>query len=296
MSRLIPVYHIDQNIGTKAGGFFRILQLKGSTENEPFLDQATYENNSPHRQNFFEICIFSEGEGIHEIDFKSYNIKPKSIHLVAPGQVHNIHKKKSTSGYILAFNRDFFALFSPDKDIKQTVLVARAGMNNTIFNLSNKDFNSFLDIVKRMIQESRTNGKHTHQVLKSYLHIFILKLSEFSTEVVVPEIKKNDKYILVNSFKKAVEQHYKELHLVKDYADLLNVDPIRLNKICKKLTSKTAGTIITDRIILEARRQLVFSSFTNKEIAHYLNFEDPSYFSRVFRKKTGFSPTAFREQ
>lgn len=296
MSGSIPVYQIVKTGNIEEGGFLKVLQLKGSPEKDPLVEYAPYETNARHRHNFFEICVFSEGSGTHEIDFVSHPIKSKSIHVVAPGQIHNVQKDKDTNGYIIAFNREFYTIFFPGQDDGETTLPGYNVGNNAIFNLSDNEFQNFLEIVRQVIKESQQEKKHTRQILSYYLHIFILKLSDFIQDTIIQESDKDEHQHLINCFKKEVEQHYKNIHLVKEYATLLDIDPIKLNKVCKKLTLKTAGEIITDRIMLEAKRQLVFSSLTNKEIAHYLHFEDPSYFSRVFRKKTGLTPTGFRSR
>ncbi len=57
-----------------------------------------------------------------------------------------------------------------------------------------------------------------------------------------------------------------------------------------------ASEIIIDRLILEAKRLLIYSDLNNKEVAYELNYEDPSYFARIFRRKTGLTPSAFRKQ
>ncbi|MBL4658385.1 MAG: helix-turn-helix domain-containing protein [Flavobacteriales bacterium] len=83
--------------------------------------------------------------------------------------------------------------------------------------------------------------------------------------------------------------------MVKEYADLLSTTSEHLNGETKKVRGKTASDLISDRIILEAKRLLMYSEFSNKEIAYFLNYEDPSYFSRFFKNKIGISPSEFRD-
>lgn len=77
---------------------------------------------------------------------------------------------------------------------------------------------------------------------------------------------------------------------------MLSLSPIQLNKMVKMITGKNASDLIISRIMLEAKRLIAYTELSNKEIAFKLNYEDPSYFSRMFRKKMGVSPSAFREQ
>jgi AraC-like DNA-binding protein len=72
--------------------------------------------------------------------------------------------------------------------------------------------------------------------------------------------------------------------------------PVQLNRAIKSVSGKTASDLIIERLILEAKRLLLFSDLSNKEVAFKLNYEDPSYFTRIFRRKTGLTPTEFRSK
>ena len=81
---------------------------------------------------------------------------------------------------------------------------------------------------------------------------------------------------------------------VSHYTELMNLSSYQLNEITKATIDKTASELINDRIILEAKRNLLATPSQIKEIADYLGYEDVSYFIRFFKKQTGFSPEAFR--
>ncbi|RYZ32209.1 MAG: AraC family transcriptional regulator, partial [Sphingobacteriales bacterium] len=68
-----------------------------------------------------------------------------------------------------------------------------------------------------------------------------------------------------------------------------------LNALCQDLLGKTAGELIRDRILLEAKRLLVNADISISEIAWQLNFADNSYFSKFFKKQAGTTPEAFRK-
>ena len=110
------------------------------------------------------------------------------------------------------------------------------------------------------------------------------------------DIIKDPTFLLVNKFRNLVEQNFKEIHLVKEYADLVNESPAHLNKIVKSITGENASKFIIKRIVLEAKRLLIYTDLSNKEISFKMNYDDPSYFSRLFRKKVGTSPSEFRIQ
>jgi AraC-like DNA-binding protein len=86
------------------------------------------------------------------------------------------------------------------------------------------------------------------------------------------------------------------MKLPKEYAELLYITPNHLNALCRDLVGKTAGELIRERVLLEAKRLLTNLNITAAEIAYELNFQDNSYFSRFFRKYTGQTPEIFRKQ
>jgi AraC-like DNA-binding protein len=93
-----------------------------------------------------------------------------------------------------------------------------------------------------------------------------------------------------------VDAHYKEKHTVSDYADVLSMAAKTITHKFKRLNLPQPNEIIKNRIILEAKRLLVHTSMTAKEIAYDLGYDDPAYFSRQFLIKTGESPSGYRNK
>ncbi|MBX2844553.1 MAG: helix-turn-helix transcriptional regulator [Flammeovirgaceae bacterium] len=287
----IPLYKIHGEDGLD--GIFRLFQLKGERMTNDNLPSASFPTNSPHKHNFFEICIFTEGSGNHILDFVQYNILPKSIHVVSPGQTHLITGGKDCNGYILAFNREFHAFYFRQLPELLNISFFHQYDIPPILNLETEIFEELIAVISKMKTERQKSSASTRNLIRSYLNIFLLKINELFQEKLSGK-KVNAADELVISFRNLVEKQYDTYHQVKDYADLLNVTPVKLNKDCTRITGRNASDFILDRIILEAKRHLIFSGLSNKEIAHELSYDDPSYFSRIFRKKTGFSPSDFR--
>ncbi len=102
--------------------------------------------------------------------------------------------------------------------------------------------------------------------------------------------------ILTERFLQLVESHYLSISSVADYAAMLHVTTTHLVETVMGATGQPAGRIIRERLLLEAEHLLRYSDIPVAEIAAYLNFEDPAYFGRYFKKQTGLSPSDFREQ
>ncbi|HSV51465.1 MAG TPA: helix-turn-helix domain-containing protein, partial [Burkholderiaceae bacterium] len=102
-------------------------------------------------------------------------------------------------------------------------------------------------------------------------------------------------YSLAKRFKLLVDRHYLQFGSLKEYAQALLVTERRLNEAVKSVTGKTATQLIHERILLEAKRLLTQSDLGISEIAYRLNFEDPAYFSRFFKKHVQAAPGAFKK-
>ncbi len=273
---------------------FHVCEVEGKTIQNK---QYPHKTEQAHRHTYYEICIFINGAGTHMIDFKTFPIKSTSIHFLTPGQVHLISREENYHGFLLVFSREFYSLSLQDEDLLMTLPFFNNNTSEPILNLKREEFAELLDIIEHLRKDYKRDSEIREDVLRSYLHIFLLKCRYFFNQNYYDkDIIKDPTFLLVNKFRNLVEQKFKEIHLVKEYADLLHQSPAHLNKIVKMITGENAGDFIIKRIVLEAKRLLIYTDLSNKEISFKVNYDDPSYFSRLFRKKVGVSPSEFRIQ
>lgn len=291
MLKNIHIYELPQSDEKIA---FHVYEVKGKTIQNL---EYPHKTEQPHRHTYYEICIFVNGAGSHMIDFNTFPIKSSSIHFLTPGQVHRISREENYHGFLLVFSREFYSLGLQDEDLLMTLPFFNNNTTEPILNLKEEEFRELLDVIEHLRRDYKRDSEIREDVLRSYLHIFLLKCRYFyNRNYFDQDIIKDPKFILVNRFRKLVEQNFKDIHLVKEYADRLNESPAHLNKIVKSITGENASDFIIKRIILEAKRLLIYTDLSNKEISFNINYDDPSYFSRLFRKKVGTSPSEFRAQ
>ena len=101
---------------------------------------------------------------------------------------------------------------------------------------------------------------------------------------------------LVAVFRDQVEQRYRQTRRVADYAGAVGVSHTHLNRLCRQVLGRSALAVIEDRIALEARRQLLFSTLSIKQIGAELGYDDPGYFTRFVTRMLGMPPAALREE
>ena len=260
----------------------------------PLNAPSDYSSNEAHRHNYYELLFFVKGKGTHMIDFDNHAIGSRSIHFVSAGQVHALHRDKSTKGYVIAFSKEFVYLNSSDKSILNDF----PAFNKTAAPVLKLDASAVAEmesLVNTMAAEHTGTNPFREKILGSYISILLLKCRALLVSGSGKAIDSSAQQLLLG-FNDLLDEHFIRLHKVSDYADLLRVSPNHLSETIKKSSGKTAGDLIRDRLVLEAKRLLLHSAATAKEIAYHLNFNDPSYFSRFLKTNTGLSPEEFRKQ
>jgi AraC family transcriptional regulator, transcriptional activator of pobA len=282
MAQQIPVHELAEPDDLHC----KILRLNVPTD---------YSTNEAHRHSYYELLFFERGTGKHMIDFDTYEISGKSFHFVSAGQVHALSRSEDTQGYVIAFSKEFLILNGTDANI----LYDFPAFNKTgdpFIALKDNDFIEVEALVKNMEEVFKRDEPYKEKMLGAFISILLFKCKPLFKKDSGGKLPDALSGQLMQKFNKLVEEKFVELHKVSDYADLLNVSPNYLSETIKKVSGKTAGEQIQDRLILEAKRLLLHSSISAKEVSYQLNFNDPSYFSRFFKTNTGMSPEEFRKQ
>ncbi|MFA7473861.1 MAG: AraC family transcriptional regulator [Spirosomataceae bacterium] len=246
----------------------------------------------PHRHTYCEIMFFETGSGFHEIDFHTHSIHTPSIHFIAPGKVHLLTPTEDCVGYIITFPQEYSKFYGIGKDSQVvTNYPWNKNWKNPVVNLTEESLPYFRNLLENMLADYLEGGEYKNIALAAYLHVFLSKCLVVGGGEALASDPVND---IPTRFQELVEKHFRELHSVHEYAELLSVTADYLGKSVKKALNITASDFILNRLLLEAKRLVVFTNLTSKEIAYQLHIEDPSYFSRMFKRKTGLSPNEYR--
>jgi AraC-like DNA-binding protein len=243
-----------------------------------------------HRHDFFFVIALEKAKGEHEIDFVSHKVANHTVFFLRPGQVHQIKLDLMSIGYLVKFNTDF--LHSHDKSSNQ--LLRKASHKNSC-QLDAGGFKKLFSVLNNVSQEFAAKQEDYLEVIKSNMKIFFIELLRQSENLSRPaNIEKKYQQERLEEFLELVETRHAAQKQVQHYAGHLNLSSYQLNAITKATLGKTSSEIIDEYIVLEAKRYLFATSNLVSQIANLLGYEDVSYFIRFFKKHTGYSPEAFR--
>ncbi|RQO74979.1 AraC family transcriptional regulator [Pedobacter sp. KBW06] len=243
--------------------------------------------NDPGRKDFFEIVWLKNEYPLHAT--KEGEELGNWIYLIPPYRVHQLNKA-GKNGVLLSFKRDF--LGEEDKEFYLDIF--------KIFNIQGEF--SFLPLqlenagelekIYALMEEEYLLQQNNFSILKAMLKVFLLKLIRIKEHVFTSQDLNQKR---VYEFMLLLEDNYLQERNADFYAAALNLSSKRLNQVLKEKLHKTSMQLIHDRIILEAKRKIIHSEQSLKQIAYDLNFTDRPYFSRFFKKQTAQSPEEFQK-
>lgn len=248
----------------------------------------------PHRHSFYQVLYVESGAGRHIIDFESYPVEGDTLYFMAPGQIHSWLFEGSIKGLLVNFNEALFSSFLLNSHYLADFPFFSGNSKYGVYRLPSGAKAAVMSYFATLLKEQGENNLHKYDVMRTTLLQLFLQISRNSALQFKP-ISNTTNYNIFRSFEKLIEQNYVRLKLPKDYAELLFITPKHLNALCKQAAGKSAGEMIRDRVLLEAKRNLVNSNESISEIAYRLNFEDNSYFTRFFKKYAVVTPDEFRK-
>lgn len=243
----------------------------------------------PHRHDYEEIIIVAKGNPQHFIDFNKETIAAPLVIYVAQGKIHQFLPDVNTKGWAVRYKNEFipeskFHFYSNFLDNINYPLEAAGCLDK-------------LDTLCEMMLDELQQPKADMLMIRHLLLALLSKLeSEGKQRFRQESNSSNTQLISFNNFLKIVEANYKRPEGVDFYADRMNMSARNLNLICQAIFNKSVSEIVETRKLVEARQLLINTDLSISEIGYELGYNEKAYFTRVFTKKTGLTPTDFRNQ
>ncbi|QJB34584.1 helix-turn-helix domain-containing protein [Chitinophaga oryzae] len=290
MQSPIPQHRINEGVTTLVSTPVKHVLIAGFDETGKIIPRQY-----PHRHTYYEILLLHCSKGIHYIDFQAWPFNGAVVFLLSPEQVHQLDREAST-GYSLKFDPSFFTSGNdPDSQLLGHFLFDNM-QSYPVIPLEPADLARLENLMNIAREEYDQATEDTTPILFSYVRVLLMEIMRIRRrQLSEPHLLPGQPQTQLLQFKQLLHQHFHELHEVQDYAARLHITPRQLNALTQKLTGKTAGALIKERVLLEAKRLLFLNELTVKEVGYRIGFEDPAYFTRFFKKNTGKSPQQFRE-
>lgn len=247
----------------------------------------------PHRHDFYVTVIFTKGTGIHEIDFQKYDVSEGSLFFLSPGQVHSWVLSPDTDGYIFFFSQPYYEMHYVNQKLKNFPFFNSPSFPRKL-QLQSEELGNMVRLFEAIQNEHQSQNVMKQGFILSLIsQIYIHSVREFSKDDEKTSATSVSYFKHYQDFENLLEESFTSQKSISYYASQLNISAKHLNRITQTVMQKTASEIITERVILEAKRMLMYLDEGLVEIAFRLGYEEYSYFARMFRKNSGITPSQF---
>ena len=249
------------------------------------------------RNNYYSLIWVKEGIGKLKTNFSEYNFEKNSLFSFAPYQPFML-SCTSVKGVAIYFHSDFFCIHKHQTEVTCNGVLFNNIYQKPFFRVDEKLEDTLDKVIGQIKTEIQRPGLAQYELLISFMKIFLISASRAKAqqqpESIPLSTTRKEPFILQN-LKEAIEKDFRSKHTPQDYAILLNISSNALARIAKTHFNKTLTNLITERIIIEAKRELYLTNKSVKEVAYELGYDDEYYFSRFFKKNVNISPQAYRE-
>ncbi len=283
------------------GGGIPVFKLYGEQGNWLTPDLLHYESIAqrssqhdweikPHRHSdLYQLLYVQQGQVELNIEGNVSIVEEPVLQWVTPLCVHGFRFSQDVRGCVLTLASPLISRF-------ELAMNMPLAFGSSSLSLVIGEDKAFLDaLFDSLEQEYGHHAPGRELALEAWLNLLLTWLQRRSMEQHAFSELRSKGHTYFARFSRLVERHYHEQWPVQRYAASLGISVVRLNGICHQLGQQTALQFIHQRLLLEAKRNLIYTAMTIAQVSDSLGFSEPAYFSRFFRRLTGCSPKAFRQ-
>ncbi|MBP1167942.1 MULTISPECIES: helix-turn-helix domain-containing protein [unclassified Chryseobacterium] len=285
MKQTIPTYDLNGISHHQ----FHVKRMDKSTQEaeDILLDKGI------HRDSHYIFTCMESGHVRMMVDFKTIEAKDSTLFCVLPGQVHQGLLMKDVCGWFVAVKAELVP------DAVRTFFDESLGEIQPLALDKNlvKKLNTTAGILHTSYTNEMLSSKEGFLVVQSLLNAFLGMFALLYSQKNRSQASGESRSVqLSRAFRGLVRRDFKTLKSPSEYAEILNITRGYLTEAVREVTGKPAQHWIHQEILIEAKRLLVFTHLSVKEVAYELGYSDHTYFSRLFSKLEDQSPSEFRNQ
>lgn len=252
-----------------------------------------WEINEHLHTELFQLFMINSGNGYVKSGKSEFTINGPSIILIPANTIHGFVFQPNVSGEVITFSETFLeAIFK-----NHSKIFLQFGQLNLIdFNENQSNFELISRYKNQILEELIEERNEKKLVIQLLFQLFFLEIYRCSYKKTQEADKSDNRTVMYfKEFQKLIKQSITETKPISEYAKVLHITPVHLNRICQTMVQQSALQVVHGYLLAEAKKYLLNTSYTIAEISYLLNFKDPAYFTRLFKKQTGVSPSEFKK-
>jgi AraC-like DNA-binding protein len=261
-----------------------------------FLLASTFQADVANKDKYF-MFIWNDGDQAVnlKLDNRFVALEPDTI--TCTTYLHKVQIDNNSNDLkTLLFNREFYCVHTYDSEVSCNGLLFFGSDTSPVLHLDNMETDRLRTLFSVLNEEFAIRDSNQEEMLRILLKRFIIRCTRLAREQLLKSNEKQSDIDLVRSFNVLVEEHFRTKKSVTDYAKLMYKSPKTLTNVFGKYSEDSPLQIIHKRVIMEAKRMLLYTDKTAKEIGFELGYTDPAQFSKLFKNFTGITTTEFREK
>ncbi|HET6426391.1 MAG TPA: AraC family transcriptional regulator [Planctomycetaceae bacterium] len=249
----------------------------------------------PVRTNYFAVYLIEAGSGTFWADASSFSFGPASLLFFVPYQHIRLECDKPVRGEVLQFHANFLCVETFHAEVGCSGVLFNDPFGVPVVTLDAPAMAEVVGLVERIRSEQTARELAYSEVMLAHLKVLLVLATRRKTVTSTCGPGADLRHPLLAELRDLIEQNYRTQHAPADYAQKLHVTAKTLGRIVRDHLGTTVTDLIRNRFLIHAKWQLLHTLRPVKDIARELGFADELYFSRLFKKATGHSPTFFRE-
>ena len=284
--------HISLVKYTKSGcGVDFLLNTAESSERRAWFDL-----HERYKTDFFEFYFFRKATGHLFLDGERIDLHDNSLLIISPFKRQEWHVQIDSLDYtFLVFQEEFIYNFLSDKLFMYRLLYCYQNDYSTYIDMDTTQMHPFIAMLQKMKNELLSPIADSYHMIVAYLYEFLLQLNRFYADIfALPLRLPLNNYAF--KYKDLLEKNIRNKTRVNDYAEMMGISRVALNKAVENEYGVTAVHLLKQRLLQEIKNDLLFSGLSVKEIAYNLQFSAPNHLMRFFKQQTGITVGKYIEE
>lgn len=245
------------------------------------------------RESHYQLIWITRGSGTFEIDLERLRIEANTLYTIPPGRFHQFHAAEPPAGYVLSFNIDFLylAIDGPGRHFFKEVDAELKRVGSYSWDPGDANLQH---VLAEIVREFDAHLTLRFELLSGLFRIFLIYMKRQAVTCYREDGECEDTR-LFNRFYSQLDNQFRRMKKVTEYATALCVTPGHLNSVIKEVTGHSVSYHIRQRTIQEAKRMIIYNEANLKTVAHNLGFDDMAHFSKYFKNATGMTFSEFKK-